>query len=264
MLKEAIEQIQALAVSAIKPVATVRDEYNHRSMVYPPSGEPFAVDDPPAKLNAIVATLESAAGLVARRLLDGFSVTVLSGFDGVRFVSGEYHEWEHSLWFSDVLSRAYRHAHMPPTAMTQRELIAFLREMMEGTGLERLIPAIRQVEFSRADNARGTIERGRDSLGKSVESAVSNVDTFPTKSVAVISKLIPATGLSYALEVTLNLEPQPIEQRFLVWFDADDMRNLDLTTSVMINDALAHRVNALLALASEEEVANAGEVVYLA
>lgn len=32
----------------------------------------------------------------------------------------------------------------------------------------------------------------------------------------------------------------------------------------MINDALAHRVNALLALASEEEVANAGEVVYLA
>lgn len=263
MLKEAIDKLGELAVAANQRVITVEDKANRSTMIYPPVGEPFSVADKPADIQWQVSRRESMVDLIVGRLCEGFSVTVVTNLGGVVAYSGQWNEWNPMLPFGDVVTRAWSEACSSPYSFTQKQLVEWLRDEMDGTGLERLIPTVRQVEWSRADGAKGLVERGRDTLGRSVEAAVTNVETFPPKVTATLAKLVGATGLSFTFEATVNMEPQAAEQKFSVWFDVDDMRDVELATRRSINDAISGDVARALAALPESVQANAGRCVFL-
>lgn len=262
MLKEAIDKLGELAVAANRRVVTVENKANRSTMIYPPVGEPFSVADKPADIQWQVSRRESMVDLIVFRLCEGFPVTVVTS-DAVVAFSGQWNEWAPVLPLAPVLTRAWSAACGSPYSFTQKQLVEWLRDEMDGTGLERLIPTVRQVEWSRAEGAKGLVDRGRDTLGRSVEAAVTNVETFPPKVTATLAKLVGATGLSFTFEATVNMEPQAAEQKFSVWFDVDDMRDVELATRRSINDAISGDVARALAALPESVQANAGRCVFL-
>ncbi len=63
--------------------------------------------------------------------------------------------------------------------MTQQEAIRMLRFRLHGTGVDKVIAALRRIDMTRRSDGRSVVEHGRESLGRSVESAVQNADQIP-------------------------------------------------------------------------------------
>lgn len=63
--------------------------------------------------------------------------------------------------------------------MTQQEAIRLLRFGLHGTGVDKVIAALRRMDTTRRSDGQSTVEHGRESLGRSVEAAVQNADQIP-------------------------------------------------------------------------------------
>lgn len=66
-----------------------------------------------------------------------------------------------------------------PKSFGQREAVKFLRYRLAGTNVDHVVSALRQIDFSRRSSGAGTVEHGKESLGRSVEAAVQQADRIP-------------------------------------------------------------------------------------
>ena len=156
--------------------------------------------------------------------MDEHDCTVLVNHEGVGVLSDVWHENRIRMGFCSLGTTAWDS--MPrgvPLRMGQREMIDWIREKMDGTGLDVILPALRTVEFSRAEQSAGVVQRGKESLGRSVEAAVGNADTFPTGVDFTVSILRTASGFSLPITLRLHIEPLASEQKFKCWVNPDDV-----------------------------------------
>lgn len=98
--------------------------------------------------------------------------------------------------------------------MSPRDAVKFLRFGIEtNAGVERLISALRRVDFTRTADGTNTTEHGRESYGKAIAAQVQNRDDIPeavdiTVSVFRGPDLAPITQHSVRIGVYLDLERQ--------------------------------------------------------
>jgi hypothetical protein len=62
--------------------------------------------------------------------------------------------------------------------MTQRTAIRFMREDLDVRN-DKLLAALRRIDFKRISQSGGVIEHGKETLGRSVEAAILNIDEIP-------------------------------------------------------------------------------------
>lgn len=106
-----------------------------------------------------------------------------------------------------------------PTPKTQRDFVKLLRHDLAGCVEPHLVTTFRAVEFKRRNDGSGTVQHGKESLGKSVEASVTAAQDIP-EFIVVELPVYANAGLLYAHPVpctidldaageTFTLQPQP-------------------------------------------------------
>lgn len=102
--------------------------------------------------------------------------------------------------------------------MSQRDALRMLRLQLNGTGVGAVETALRRLTFQRRSDGGGSIEHGRESLGRSVEAEVQQADSIPTEftvttPVWVNPGMRSLTSVPVQVGVFLDLEAETVELR---------------------------------------------------
>jgi hypothetical protein len=108
----------------------------------------------------------------------------------------------------------------PPQQMSQSDFIRLLRIPLHGClTSENLIPLLRELKFESGDIANTTIQHGRESMGRQINSAVTGVDKIPDEIGLLIpvfenhayTHLIKCAVEVFSQERTFRLTPYPLQ-----------------------------------------------------
>jgi len=128
------------------------------------------------------------------------------------------------------------------SSMDQQAAIRMLRFGLHGSGVEKLIVALRKVDFTRKSDGRSHLEHGRESLGNSVEAAVQPTSEIPeTFMVSVPVYINPGFAELTLVEVwcgiSIDLQASPV--KFEIRPLADELHSAVLRAQASIGAKLA-------------------------
>lgn len=220
MLADFLQKLIDVSKAAQQPVK-IADPHAHCDRYIMRDGNEVVVMHPEKPKACLALDRESLVSATSDRLLT-YSCTAFINPEGVSVYSDAYDEQTVCLAFDRMTTTAWRSfPHGSVLRLTQREMIDWIREKMDGTGLDVLLPMLRSVEFTRAEQSAGVVQRGKESLGRSVEAAVGNAESFPNSAEFTVSMLSQASGFHLPVSLTLNIEPLASEQKFKVWVNSD-------------------------------------------
>lgn len=238
MLSEAILTIVRLSMDGQKPFS-YKDDSNHKT-VYMIDGEPVDVYDV-IKEQTRVIDLESFMEMVLDYQTDSSDVvTVKVARDEVGVAVDLWATRQTTLKIAETEAWVAINT-VGQTKLTQRAFIDWIRHKMHGTGLNSLIPALREIQWSQNAETAGTFLRGRESLGKSVDAAIANFDKFPETVAIVVSRFPEYTELMLPVRLELHIEALPAEQCFSIWVNSDDIENAAVATQRNIRNVIRER-----------------------
>lgn len=206
MLKEFVQAISEMAVKAKSP-AMVADPFNPRKAYLVIDGVAFEKEVTPPLLNARVDTLESLEAAFTK-FADDDSATVWCSKKGVEVVIDSNDRIERlclPLSFSDQMIASMK----LPRSFSQRDLVLFLKRDMAGAIDPAVITPFRQLDFTRSDRTSGIARHGDESLGRSVQAAVSQANEIPeflTINVRVFSN--PDIVFRASIVLSVDIDPQ--------------------------------------------------------
>lgn len=232
MLAEFVEKIVRLARDANK-VHEIKNPSTHVTTHVFPDRPDIDVHEP-IITHREYATLDSFIEAVKAVIPDCEPEILVSGDRIVCVCDG----WNYTRLTMDT-------AHSMPVkvleaeqSVTQHQLAKLIRKFLMGTGMEVLLTPLANVQFMRMEGVTGVTTKGRDSLGKSVESAVGNADAFPNQVEVVLSIFPESSGMAVPMRLMVNIEVRPTEQKFDVWINPDDM-------STAIHQTLMHVIGKI-------------------
>lgn len=251
MLAEFLTKLIEVSKAAQQPVKIADPAAKADRFILPGGTEKLIIQPTKPKRYSLLDR-ESLVNAIVEQL-DKYDCTALVDATGVTVVSDDYHDNCLKLDFEEMWTTAWEN--MPRGAafrLNQREMIDWIREKMDGTGLDVLLPMLRTVEFSRAEQSAGVVQRGKESLGRSVEAAVGNADTFPSFVNFNVSMLTRASGFHLSIELRLNIEPLAAEQKFKLWINSDDVTDALWSTLRHTSAAIFQDVSAASDVAAGE------------
>lgn len=133
-----------------------------------------------------------------------------------------------------------------PLVLSQRQAIKFLRYQLHASGVDHVVSALRQIDFSRRSSGASTVEHGKESLGRQVEAAVQQADRIP-ESFKVSVPVWRNPGLRHItatveLGLFLDLDTPAIEIRLL----SDELAQAEFSASEELRVVLNHLLVAPL------------------
>lgn len=214
MIREAIQEIAALArkSAAVEVVEIIKLE-----KVAVRRGDAVEIHDiPPPRRKASLRGLQDLVAIIVDRTIapapevyyDRTAVSVLLDRNDRRAV------------VVCQLQKTERWARLESLAagvkFTPKEAIRLFRFELPSVGSQRLIDALRKVDFERKGTGASTVQHGRESLGKSVEIVVQQADQIP-ESIRIEIPVFSNPGLRFSASVEVgiyvDLEREAIEIR---------------------------------------------------
>jgi len=119
--------------------------------------------------------------------------------------------------------------------LTQKEFIEAMRKFSDRDGTAQVIASVREVEFGRTAQAKGTVKRGDESMGRSIEDKIANVDKIPeqfqVKVNAVLHDDFDQIALIFDVDIdaehqTFSFKYQPNEHDRALRAIADEVRRI--------------------------------------
>lgn len=139
-------------------------------------GSTTQVDVPPPLRSPVLFTLGDVKQLVDHA--EAPEVYVCSGGVNVFFDRADRREVASMPFIDSGRFEALRDLESGKS-FTPRAAVKFLRLTFHGTGIDSVVKALGKVDFKRTSDGKNDIEHGRESLGKSVERSVQQVDEIP-------------------------------------------------------------------------------------
>lgn len=106
-------------------------------------------------------------------------------------------------------------AALKPEGLDQRAMIRLLRHDLANCTDGTLLPLVRKVEFKSGSTSRADIEKGRESLGRSVDAAVSISQDLPDQ-VTVHVPVYKTHGVNSRVSVVCSLDVNLQTERFVL------------------------------------------------
>lgn len=107
--------------------------------------------------------------------------------------------------------------------LSQKDAIRMLRYDLEGPNSKELIPAMRSIDFSRLTANRRTVERGKDTMGRTVEAQVQQIDKVP-ESFSLTIPVFDVAGIrSITMTLRIGIEPDLDREGFEFVLYPDEM-----------------------------------------
>lgn len=107
--------------------------------------------------------------------------------------------------------------------LSQKDAIRMLRYDLEGPDSKELIPAMRTIDFSRLTANRRTVERGKDTMGRTVEAHVQQIDKVPELFTVTIPAFDVAGLRSITMTLRIGIEPDLDREGFEFVLYPDEM-----------------------------------------
>lgn len=129
-------------------------------------------------------------------------------------------------------------------AMTPGEAIKKMRRNLHatGTGTQALIDSLRAVEFTRSDQSSHQTRKGKESLGKRVEAAVSGLEDAIPDAFNVECQYYRTPGFMFQFSVPVQVHVDPAAEKIELWVDRDEMseaqRSIAMTAFEVLRKAL--------------------------
>lgn len=102
---------------------------------------------------------------------------------------------------------------MPGVQLSQAELVILLRTLFAGCAPDSLLPAVRGVKATKAQEVNQQLAQGKVSLSKSVIAEMSGTDRIPER-VALRVPVFAQAAVAFAAPVTVEIDPDPQSERF--------------------------------------------------
>lgn len=105
---------------------------------------------------------------------------------------------------------------------TQAALVTLLKQDLLGAVSPSVAASLRHVEFKRNSDGKRTVEHGRESLGKNVESKVQGTSEIP-ETFVVTANVFRDPRLAFSVDVVVHLTIDADQERFALRTLADDI-----------------------------------------
>lgn len=223
MLKEFVESIGAMAVMS-HPPRVFRDPYDPRKAYLHHDGAVREIVVAPPLLEAAVETVE---GLFAAIHAFGAENDASVWHDQTQIVALLSNEDRlETVTLRLCYSEQFQAIQQLPKAFDQRSLILFLKRELGGAVDDSLIAVFRQLDFTKREEAGGSIKHGDESLGRGVHAAVTgrtDIPEFINVSVPILTNPDLVYSVSIRLSVDIDLQrcaiqltpmPDEIERAF--------------------------------------------------
>src|SRR5260221_8144283 len=76
--------------------------------------------------------------------------------------------------------------------LTQQEAVRLIRMVLHGAGADALLASLRVLNFSRVKQSGGTVQHGRESLGRNIEASVQQAESIPEQFTATVPVFLNA------------------------------------------------------------------------
>ena len=107
-------------------------------------------------------------------------------------------------------------------SFTQKQLVLWLKRTMRGAIDDGLLSAVRVLEFKRRNDGSGTVQHGKESLGRSVEAEVQGMAAIPETVTAFVA-VYSTPGCEAKHPVVLSLDIDVDQQTFSLVPLADEL-----------------------------------------
>ena len=108
------------------------------------------------------------------------------------------------------------------TPFQQKPFVLFLKRLMRGAIDDSLLAAVRVIEFKRRNDGSGTVQHGKESLGRSVEAEVQGMSAIPEIVVANVP-VYSTPGCDQRHGIGLSIDIDPDQQTFSLTPLADEL-----------------------------------------
>lgn len=229
MLKEFVQAIGNLAVSAGEP-KTIADPADPRKAYVTHNGQlrEFAVPPP-----LLTAPVETVASLVeAIETFGGSSTSIWHDRSQIIALLDNTDRLE---WVKLRLqqSQQFKALSALPKSFDQRGLVLFLKRVLTGSIDDGLLPIFRQLDFSKREEATGTVKHGDESLGRSIHAKVigqNDIPEFMAASIRVYANPEMRFTATVRLSVDVDVQRGMIDLTPL----PDELENAILSTQECI------------------------------
>ena len=201
-LKESLEYLVGLGKSSAK-IESLRTGRRQTTFVLPDE-KTVTVDHWEVDRDESLYTLDSLMAWLANHSeLTERSIWV--GEEGVKVVfDPKYRDDVATLVLED--SEEFQALGSLPRKFSQKSLRFFLRSTFDAGGdVEKVLEAIKTVDFSRQSDGTSTVEHGRESLGKSVEAKVQGATEIPERFTVECARWA-TDGLRMKVPISLMLD----------------------------------------------------------
>lgn len=144
------------------------------------------------------------------------------------------------LVLSDEYKRVQALASQP--LLDQRQVLTLLRYDLRGCGVEGLVPIFRRLDWKTGAQIAGEVQRGRETLGKTVEAAVAGVSDIPEE-IPLQLKVYSTPGIDVRVPVVLGLDPDPNLAKFSVKPLPDELTTALRVVQSILHDALVESLD---------------------
>lgn len=127
-------------------------------------------------------------------------------------------------------------------SLTTAQAIRMLRFELPGTGTERVIQALRRIDFSRTGSGHATVEHGKETLGSAVEAAVQQADNIP-ETFVVTTPIWSNEGFIEQAEITCGVYLDLVAQKVEIGVLADELSRERNVAIESIKDRLEEKLN---------------------
>lgn len=105
----------------------------------------------------------------------------------------------------------------------QKKLIKFLRRSFSEEDIKDILPAVRRVDFQRIQKSGSIRERGEETLGKSVEARVQNIDDIP-ETFNVLCPVLDIDGFKSPTTIRVIVDIDMDNECFELFVRPDSLR----------------------------------------
>lgn len=177
MLKEFVEAIGAMAVKSKQP-ELIADPFNPRKAYLMIDGVAFEKDVTSPLLNSRLSTLDSLVAAIEEYGDGSGDTSVWCSRERIEVVLSNSDRLER-LKMPLALSDQMRAVMKLPGQFDQRSLVLFLKRTLFGTIDPAIIAPFRQLDFTKREQAGGSVNHGDESLGRGVHAAVAQAKGIP-------------------------------------------------------------------------------------
>lgn len=205
MFSEALQLIQDTAVEAQLPKQLT--EQRSGFVFAKLGGETFTVPKEPKARSHELGDLDSLAALADEKSAiwhTGNSVVLV--FDD----SDNSDRLDHAVWKLSTSEKWCAATTQAEKARSQKEFITFLADNLRdevNAAVPNFIAQLRQVKFRQDTSGHGTVQQGRESMGRSIEAEVTGTADFPE---TILLNLRRWGGLDFSglVEFAFRIDPE--------------------------------------------------------